>query len=60
MGPESLCDDRPPHQLGNSKELEECGFGRYQGISRIKVDTVEEVGLFVVVRCQYYVIDYSL
>jgi hypothetical protein len=49
MGTEELCDLGPSHEFVNGEELEELGVEWYLGISGISVNTVEEVGLFVVV-----------
>lgn len=45
-------DEGPPHELGDGEEFEEGGFLRDESVSGFGVDAVEEVGLFVVVRCE--------
>ena len=56
----SLVDHGPAHEFGYSEEFEECCFGGDEGVAAIEVDAVEEVGLFVVVRGEDDVVDYSL
>ena len=52
--------DRPAHEFGDGKELEEGGFSGDEGISGVEIDTVKKVGLFIVVWGKDYVVDHSL
>ena len=57
MGAEALGDDGPAHQLGDGEGFEQLLLVGDEGVARIGVDAVEEVGLFVVVRGEEDVID---
>ena len=60
MGAKELRYFRPSHKFGNGEEFEELGIERNLGVSGIFVDTVEEIGLFVVVWSEDYIVDDSL
>ena len=53
-------DKGPAHKLGDGEEFEKGGFVGDEGVSGLGIDPVEEVGLFVVVRCEDDVVDNSL
>jgi len=60
VGTELFGDDGPAHEFGDGEEFEELLFEGYEGIARIRVDAVKQVGLFVVVGGEDNVINYSL
>lgn len=53
-------NDRPPHEFGNGKELQKLCFRRGERIPGIGVNTVEKIGLFVVIWRENNVIDNPL
>lgn len=59
MRPEDLGDFRPAHKLVDGEEFEELGVQGDLRDAGFFVNAVEEVGLFVVVRCEDYVVDDS-
>lgn len=60
MWPENLCDFWPSHKFWDGEEFEELGVKRHFVISTILLDTVEEVGLFIIVWGQDNIVDDSL
>lgn len=60
MGAKTLGDNGPAHQLRDGEDLEELLLMGNEGIASLGVDAVEEVGLFVIVRGEKDVVNYSL
>ena len=60
VGAKFLGDDGPTHEFGYGEEFEELLFEGDEGVAGVRVDAVEEVGLFVVVGGEDDVVDYSL
>lgn len=56
----SLGNDGPSHEFRNGECLEELLLARDEGVAGVGVDAVEEIGLFVVVRGEEDVVDYTL
>jgi hypothetical protein len=57
---ETFRDNRPSHELRDSKGLKEFLFFGDKRVSGIGVDAMEEVGLFVVMRGEEDIVDDSL
>jgi hypothetical protein len=49
----------PAHQLGDGKELHQAGFLGDLRQSRVLLDAVQEVGLFIIVGREDNVVDYA-
>ena len=60
MGAIFSSHDWPAHEFRDRKELEEGSLGGDEGVAGVEIDTVEEVGLFVVMGGKDYVVDDSL
>lgn len=60
VGAEFLGHDGPAHEFGDGEEFEELGFRRDEVVARVRVDAVQQVGLFVVVGGEDDVVDDSL
>ena len=60
MWTEDLGDFRPTHEFVNGKQLKKLGFEGNLRVPRIAVDSVEEVGLFIIVGGEDHVVDGSL
>ena len=60
MGTEAFRDYGPAHEFGDCEGSEELVFVGDEGITRVSVNSVEEVGLFVVMGSEEDVVDYSL
>ena len=57
---EALGDDGPAHEFRDGKGFNKFFFFGDEGVAGVRVDAVEEVGLFVVMRGEEDVVDDSL
>ncbi len=60
MGPELLGNNRPSHKFGDGEEFQQLGFKRDQAVAVVAVYAMQKIGLFVVVRREDDIINYSL
>ena len=60
VGAEALRDDGPAHQFGDGEGFEQLLLVGDEGVARVGMDAVEEVGLLVVVGGEEDVVDDSL
>jgi hypothetical protein len=57
VGTEYSGDFWPSHELVDGEESQELCIERDLRVTRVFVDAVEEVGLFVIVWCEYDIVD---
>lgn len=60
MATEFLGNDGPPHKFGNGEEFQKLGFWGGKGISSVGVDTMEKVGLLIVIWREYNIVNNPL
>lgn len=60
MGTEFFGNNGPTHEFGNGEEFQELLFERDEGVAGIGIDALEEVGLFVIVGGEDYIVNNSL
>ena len=60
MGAKALGDNGPAHQFRDGEGFQKLLLVRDKGVAGIGVDAVEEIGLFIVVGSEEYVVDHSL
>lgn len=60
MGAKSLGNDGPTHKFRDGESFEQLLLAGDEGVAGVRIDAVEEVGLFVVVGGEKDIVDYSL
>ena len=60
MRAKSFGDDWPSHELRDCEKLQEARFCRDEGVTRVGMDSVQKIGLLVVMGSEKDVVDDSL